>query len=107
MRSVAPLAEKARAERKPAGPDNPFLKIQEQVSDMMTASLQTLGSLCGKTAEATFHAVYGSPWVQGWLGVTPHDGRVRPKPGTSPDQEAALAAKADGTSHDHGRGWSA
>jgi pimeloyl-ACP methyl ester carboxylesterase len=93
MRGVAPLAEKARAERKPADPENPFLKIQEQVSDMMTTSLQALGSLCGKTAEAIFHAVYGSPWVQGWLGVTGHDGRVRPKPGTSPDHEAALAAK--------------
>jgi pimeloyl-ACP methyl ester carboxylesterase len=94
MRGVAPLAEKARAERKPVDPDNPFLKIQGQVSDMMTASLQALGSLCGKAAEATFHAVYGSPWVQGWLGVMPHNGRPRPKPGTSPDQEAALVAKA-------------
>ena len=61
----------------------------------MTASLQNLGSVCGKTAEAIFHAVYGSPLVQGWLGVMPHNGRVRPKPGTSPDYEAALAAKAD------------
>ena len=94
MRAVAPLAEKARANRKAANPDNPFLKKQEQVSDMMTASLQALGSLYGKTAEAVFHAVYGSPWVQGWLGVTPHGGRVRPKPGNSPDQEAALTAKA-------------
>src|SRR5579883_872448 len=95
MRGVAPLAEKARAERKPADPENPFVKIQEQVSDMTTASLQTLGSLCGKTAEAVFHAVYGSPWVQGWLGVIPHNGRPRPKPGTSPDHEAALVAKAE------------
>lgn len=93
MRGVAPLAEKARAERKPADPDNPFLKTQEQVSDVTTASLQALGSLWGKTAEAIFHAVYGAPWVQGWLGVTPHNGRVRPKPGTSPDHEAALLAK--------------
>src|SRR5262249_35729606 len=55
MRGVAPLAEQARAERKPAGPDNPFLKIQDQVSDMMTASLQALGDLRDKTAEAIFH----------------------------------------------------
>src|SRR5262249_30712196 len=94
MRGVAPLAEKARAERKPAAPDNPFLKIQEQDSDMMTASLQALGSLRDKAAEAAFHAVYGSPWIQGWLGVTSQNGRPRPKPGTSPDQEAALAAQA-------------
>ena len=42
-----------------------------------------------------FHAVYGSPWLQAWLGVTPDDGRPRPKPGTSPDQKAALAAKIE------------
>ena len=95
MRGVAPLAEKARAERKPADPDNPFLRIQEQVSDMMTASLQVLGEVRDKTAEAFFHAIYGSPWVQGWLGVTPHNVRPRPKPGISPDQEAALAAKIE------------
>ena len=29
------------------------------------------------------------------LGVTPNNGRPRPKPGTSPDQEAAFAAKAE------------
>ena len=39
-----------------------------------------------------FHAVYGSPWLQAWLGVTPGNGRPRPKPGASPDQKGALAA---------------
>jgi pimeloyl-ACP methyl ester carboxylesterase len=93
MRSVAPLADKARAERKPADVDNPFLKIQEQVSDMTTASLQALGNLRDQTAEAIFHAIYGSPWIQGLLGVTRD--RPRPKPGVSPDQEVALAAKIE------------
>jgi hypothetical protein len=31
MRGVAQLAEQARAERKPAAPDNPFVRIQEQI----------------------------------------------------------------------------
>jgi hypothetical protein len=95
MRGVAPLAEKARAERKPADADNPFLSMQQQVSDMVTAWLKAVGDLRDKAAEAFFQAVYGSPWVQGLLGVTPHNGRPRPKPGTSPDQEAAFAAKAE------------
>jgi hypothetical protein len=95
MKGVAALAEKARAERKPMAPDNPFLRIQEQVSDLMTRALQACGDLRDKTAEAIFHAIYGSPWVQGLLGVTPHDGRPRPKPGTSPDHEAALVAKIE------------
>lgn len=42
-----------------------------------------------------FHAIYGSPWLQAWLGMTRNDGRPRPKPGTSPDQRAALAAKIE------------
>ncbi len=94
MRAVAPLAEKARAERKPAGADNPFLSIQQQVSDMMTAWLKAMGELRDKAGEAFFQAVYGSRWMQGLLGVPPNKGRPRPKPGTSPDHEAALAAKA-------------
>ena len=32
MRAVAPLAEQARAKRAPAAPDNPFVAMQEQVS---------------------------------------------------------------------------
>jgi hypothetical protein len=95
MRAVAPLAEKVRAGRKPAAADNPFVRIQQQVSDLMTAWLQAVGDLRDKAAEAVFHAVYGSPWVQGLLGVTASNGRPRPKPGTSPDQEAALAAKIE------------
>jgi len=95
MRGVAPLAEKARAERKPVAADNPFLSMQQQVSDMLTAWLKGLGDLRDKAAETFFQAIYGSPWVQGLLGVTPASGRPRPKPGTSPDQEAALAAKAE------------
>jgi pimeloyl-ACP methyl ester carboxylesterase len=94
MRAVAPLAEQARAERKPASADNPFLKMQEQVSEMVTAWLKAVGDLRDRTAEAVFHAIYGSPWVQGLLGVTA-GGRPRPKPGTSPDHEAALAAKIE------------
>ena len=71
MRGVAPLADKARAERKTPDADNPFLRMQEQVSDMVTAWLEAVGHLRDQTAEAIFHAVYGSPWVQAWLGVTP------------------------------------
>ena len=48
MRVVTPLAEKARAERKPAKADNPFLRIQEQVSEIVTASLEAFGSCATK-----------------------------------------------------------
>ena len=67
--------------------------MQEQVSKTVTAWLKTLGEIRDQAAESVFHAVYGSPWLQAWLGLTPGNGRARAKPGTSPDQRAALAAK--------------
>ena len=92
MKAVAPLAEQARAERKPAAADNPFLSKQQQVSDLMTAWFKTVGDLRDKTAETMFHAIYGSQWVQGLLGVTRDNDRPRPKPGISPHHEETLAA---------------
>ena len=43
MDVVAPLADKVRAERKAPDADNPFLTMQEQVSEMVTAWLEALG----------------------------------------------------------------
>jgi pimeloyl-ACP methyl ester carboxylesterase len=95
MRFVPPLANQARAERKIPNPDNPCLKWQEQASEVITTSLQTLGQLRDQAVEAIFHSVYGSPWLQAWLGITPNEA-PRPKPGTSPEQLAALAYIIEG-----------
>jgi hypothetical protein len=92
MGVVAPLADEARANRKALDATNPFLAVQEHVAEMATTWLTTLGQIRDQMVEAMFHTVYGSPWLQAWLGVTPGNGRPRPKPGTSPDQKAALAA---------------
>lgn len=93
MRWVTPLAEQARAERKTPDADNPFLKTQQQFSERMTQWLEAFGELRDQTQEAIFHAIYGSPWLQAWMGVSAADGVPRPKPGTSPEQQAALAAR--------------
>jgi len=92
---VAPLAEQARAERKSTDAENPFLKAQQQFSDMMTQWLEAFGELRDQTQEAVFHAIYGSPWLQASMGVRPHGSRPRPKPGTSPEHIAALAARIE------------
>jgi hypothetical protein len=93
VHALSPLAEKARTDRKPAADNNPYLTMQQQVSDAVTGGFKAIGNLRDKLAEAIFHAIYGSHWVQGFLGVT-DNGRPRPKPGTSPDHEAELAAQA-------------
>jgi len=95
MSWMAPLAEKARAERQTPDPENPCMKMQEQASDMVTKCLETYGQLRDQSLEAMFHAIYGSPLLQAWLGVTSKDGRVRPKPGISPEQRAALDARIE------------
>ncbi len=95
MGAAGPLADQARAERKAPGGDNPFVKMQEQVSEMVTKGLEAYGQFRDQAQEAMFHAIYGSPWLQACLGVTRDDGPPRPKPGTSPDQDAALTAKIE------------
>jgi hypothetical protein len=93
MRFVPQLADKARAERKAPAPDNPYVKMQEQVSNGITEMLEAFGRIRDQTQEAIFHAIYGSPWVQAWLGTPPKGTRPRPKPGESPDQRAAIAER--------------
>jgi pimeloyl-ACP methyl ester carboxylesterase len=93
MRFVPQLADKARAERKVLDADNPYLKMQEQVSEAVTESLEAYGRMRDQTQEAIFHAIYGSPWLQAWLGTPPKGTRPRPKPGVSPDQPAALVER--------------
>jgi hypothetical protein len=95
MRMVQPLAEEARSKRITPDAENPFLKMQEQVSDMITKQLEAYGQFRDQTQEAIFHAVYGSPWLQASLGLKSADGPPRPKPGTSPDQRAALTARIE------------
>ncbi len=95
MGPLAKEAERARARRKTPAPDNPFLQVQEQVSQLVTKSLETFGRLRDQTVEAIFHAIYGSAAVQAALGLAGFNGRIRPKPGTSPAQRAELAARVD------------
>jgi pimeloyl-ACP methyl ester carboxylesterase len=95
MRLVAPVAEQARGQRKPADAANSFLKVQEQFSDMMTGWLEAFTQFRDQTQEAIFHALYGSPLMQAWVGVSSLNGPPRPKPGTSPEHVAALAAKIE------------
>ena len=59
----------------------------------MTQSLETVGQLRDQMVEAIFHAIYGSAGLQASLGMGRSNGRVRPKPGISPHQRAALVAK--------------
>ncbi len=95
MHMASPLAEQARVARKSPDTDNPYVAMQEQFSKMMTSGLESFGNLRDQMQEAMFHAIYGSPWLQACLGLPHGNKRTRAKPGTSPQQTAALKAKIE------------
>jgi len=81
------------AARRPAAPDNPFLQLQKQVSDQIVTALDAYRDTRDRMVEETFFAVFGSPMVQGMLGVNSGE-KVRELPGTTPEKRAAEQAQA-------------
>ena len=71
MASVAALAEQVRNDRKRVASDNPFVAMQEQLSDQIVAGLDAWREASEKIAERTFLAIYGSPTLQAAVGVDP------------------------------------
>lgn len=71
MKAVANMADKAREERKPADPDNPFLAFQERISKQIVSSLDQWRDQQEALSEAMFLAIYGSPALQAAVGVDP------------------------------------
>jgi hypothetical protein len=69
MKGVEHLAIEVRATRGPVSPNNPFLQLQEQISDQIIAALDAYRDARDWMEEQIFFAIYGSPAVQGMLGV--------------------------------------
>jgi pimeloyl-ACP methyl ester carboxylesterase len=89
MRPVAPLADYVRAKRTPASAGNPFIAMQQQVSQTMVDALNVFRDARDDLVERTFHAVYGSPLVQVACGISQNDSEPRPRPGLIPSVLAA------------------
>ena len=94
MKGVSELAAKVTTARKPASADNPFLALQEQVSNQITSALDAYRAARDQMVEQTFFGFYGSPFVQGMLGVNSAS-EVRPLPGITPQTRSARSAQAD------------
>jgi hypothetical protein len=71
MAPVANLAEEVRRARKPAARDNPFIALQERLSEQIVASLNGWRNAAEAFAERTFLSVYGSPTLQAAAGIDP------------------------------------
>jgi len=92
MSPVKKLAEQVHAGRKPVAQDNPFMLMQEAVSEQIVKVLDFYRVFRDSMSEAVFFAFYSSPIVQGLLGTNAADGEPRKMPGLTPANEAAFAS---------------
>ena len=83
MKGVEKLAADVTAARRPIAADNPFLALQTQLSEQITATLDAYRVARDHQSEQMFFGFYGSPCVQALLGID-KDSAVRPLPGTLP-----------------------
>ncbi len=72
MAPIAGWADAVRENRRPAAANNPFLAMQEQVSDQVVAALDAWRVFSETCAERTFMAAYGSKALQAAAGVDSH-----------------------------------
>lgn len=93
MRGVSDLAKKVHAERKPVSTDNIFLQMQENISSRISSTLDGYRAMRDKMKEQTFFSFYGSPILQGFLGMKP-DENVRELPGLTPQERCMHEQKA-------------
>ena len=71
VRPLARWAERVREHRRPAAADNPFIAIQEGVSQQIVAGLDAWREFNETQAERAFMAIYGSKALQAAVGVDP------------------------------------
>jgi pimeloyl-ACP methyl ester carboxylesterase len=69
MAPIAGLADAVRENRRPAAANNPFLTMQEQLSDHVVAALDAWRVFNETCAERTFMVAYGSKALQAAAGV--------------------------------------
>ena len=63
------FAEMVREQRKPVSPDNPFIKLEAQMSERITDLLDTYRDLRDARCERLFKSIYESPWVAAMVGL--------------------------------------
>jgi pimeloyl-ACP methyl ester carboxylesterase len=91
MRSIKPLANQVRTNRRPVSKDNPLLAMEKAASSWITTCLQTGGEVRDQMTEAFFLNTYGSPLLQAMVGLGAQSD------GTPRRMERDLAREAAGT----------
>src|SRR5215472_13232621 len=94
MRPVADLAAAVRRDRRPVGPDNPFLACERMLSGMIVDGLEMWGKARDVATEAFFFNAYGSPILQAMVGLRADDTSVNRRIGRDVAREAAAKQAA-------------
>jgi hypothetical protein len=81
MWPVGVMASKVEADRKPVTDDNPFRRLEEMGSEMITASWNFYRDMRDAASESAFFRIYGSMIALGASG----DVKTGPQPLTKPD----------------------
>jgi pimeloyl-ACP methyl ester carboxylesterase len=84
MAPVKAFAERVRDNRKSVAKDNPFLAMQENISEQIVLALDAWRQTSETLAERTFLAAYGSPTLQAAVGVDPDSTRRLRKAAKNP-----------------------
>jgi hypothetical protein len=83
MAPVGPAAEAVRANRHRVEPDNPWLALEGVASSWIETGLNIFAQWRDAMTEATFLNVYGNPWLQAMVGVSPLSEPSTPKAPTA------------------------
>jgi pimeloyl-ACP methyl ester carboxylesterase len=66
---VKSMAETVRANRRPASQDNPFVKVERDVSGQIEQALDQYRDVRDDMSERMFKAIYESPWLAAAVGA--------------------------------------
>jgi pimeloyl-ACP methyl ester carboxylesterase len=95
LKSVSSTAEHVRENRQPLSPDNVFWQAQEKMGKAIESSLKAYGDMRDRFLETTFHAVYGSPFLQALAGLKPSDAPPRHRLGVDAVYRAFVAHRIE------------
>jgi hypothetical protein len=93
IRSLASDVDRLRENRRPVSKDNIFWQMQEWFSDWMVLTLDACRDVRDDAAEAWFHAIYGSPFLQALVGLRASDEIPRLRVGDDPAHRALVEQK--------------
>jgi hypothetical protein len=95
LKPVSSTAEHVRDNRQPLSPDNVLWQAQEKMGKAIESSLKAYGDMRDRFLETTFHAVYGSPFLQALAGLKASDAPPRHRLGIDAVYRAFVAHRIE------------